>query len=195
MKSSRVVMVSSPYPLLDPGEYVAFCREASLAWARQWKKWIARLAFEPQTYSGRSYQGTLCKFLSLGTNPEFPYAGPHSAFRLLYVEANGGQPMGPEVTLRIFEGLHCEIRVETVTKDRHGKERRPEHWYSIIREVRIAKAAAAPGQHSNTPPSNLSTEKNKATNSTDQHSNPENPPLTMSKSSLRGQLEKIAVWP
>lgn len=81
MPSSRVITVSAPYPLLDPGTSLAVCTEASFAWARQWKKWVARLLFDVQNYRGKPYQGTLCKFLSLGTDPERPRAGHHSAFR------------------------------------------------------------------------------------------------------------------
>src|SRR3954447_17175346 len=119
MTNKQVIAVSPPYPLLDPGRYRAICTETSFAWARQWKKWIARLAFDLQNYTGRPYQGTLCKFLSLGTNPERPCAGHHSAFRQLYVEANGAQPVNTEVTVAIFEKLPYEITVETVTRDRN----------------------------------------------------------------------------
>jgi len=36
-------MAGLEYPLLDPGEYVTCCTAADFAWARQWKKWIAKL--------------------------------------------------------------------------------------------------------------------------------------------------------
>jgi hypothetical protein len=177
MPVKSAVIVSSPYPLLDPGQYTALCTEATFAWARQWKKWIARLSLDPQHYHGHPYQGTLCKFLSLGTHPERPRAGQHSAFRQLYVEVNGGQPQGPEVTMRIFESLLYDITVETVTRDRNGKERRPEHWYSVIREIHLSRAAPT-ALHANLSPANPSTEKTQTTHSTDQHSNIQNPPLT-----------------
>jgi hypothetical protein len=176
MKSRHVIAVSAAYPLLDPGTYLAVCNEASFAWARQWKKWIARLAFQLQNYTGKPYQGTLCKFLSLGTNPERPCAGHYSAFRQLYVEANGGQPVSSEVTVCIFEKLPYEITVETVTRDRNGKERKPEHWYSIIREIHVARAVPT-SQPANTSLINLSTQRTQSTYLTDQHSNPENTPL------------------
>src|SRR5215467_10703120 len=75
MANKPVITVSAPYPLLDPGTYLAVCTEATFEWARQWKKWIVRLVLDPQNYLGRPYRGDLCKFLSLGTNRECPFAG------------------------------------------------------------------------------------------------------------------------
>jgi hypothetical protein len=170
-----VVTLSAPYPLLDPGTCLAVCTEATFAWARQWKKWMARLVLDPQDYTGRPYQGKLCKFLSLGRDPERPFAAPQSDFRRLFVELNGGQPVNPEATMRIFEGHLYEITVETVKVDRHGKERKPEHWYSIVRKIHPAGPPTS--QPSNTEPINPSTLRTQTTHSTDQHSNTENTPL------------------
>src|SRR3974390_2790568 len=89
------IRLAEPRPLLDEGEYLAICREASYAWARQWKKWMARFVLEPLDYKGRPYVGKLCAFLSLGGNPEQPYAGPNSKFRELLAEINGAQPSRP----------------------------------------------------------------------------------------------------
>jgi hypothetical protein len=172
--SVKVIRVSAPYPLLDSGEYVAVCVEATCAWAKQWKKHMARLVLEPQNYTGRPYQGKLCKFLSLGRNQEQPYAGQHSAFRQLWVELNGGQPPGPEVTMQIFENRLYQITVETVKQDRNGKERAPEHWYSVVRDIHLARAL----QPANTAILNSSTQRTLSTHSTDQHSNTRNTPPT-----------------
>ena len=116
MPNKHVVTLSAPYPLLDEGEYVALCTEATFDWARQWKKWMARLVLEPQNYRGRLYEGKLCRFLSLGRDPERPFAGHHSDFRKLFVEVNGAQPIAPEITMRIFEGRLYDITVETVRR-------------------------------------------------------------------------------
>jgi len=43
MKMLPSIALSEPYPLLDPGVYVAVCTEATFAWARQWNKWITWL--------------------------------------------------------------------------------------------------------------------------------------------------------
>src|ERR1700688_135823 len=80
-----LISLSEPRPLLEPGTYQAVCNEATIAWARQWKKWIARLVMEPRNYTGRSYTGKLCKFLNAGSNPARPFAGPQSDFRKLWV--------------------------------------------------------------------------------------------------------------
>ena len=120
MSKSLAITLSEPYPLLDPGTYVAFCSEADFAWARQWKKWIAILAMEPEDYPGPSYNGRLCKFLGLGKNPLKAYAGPQSHFRRLLVEVNGDQPAQLETGVEIFVGYRYEIEVVTVKMDRDG---------------------------------------------------------------------------
>src|SRR5713101_2308399 len=111
------IRVAEPYPLFDPGGYVALCTEASFEWARRWSTWKARLVLEPQDYQGRPYTGRLCKFLGLGKNPEAPYAGPRSDFRVLLVEVNGEQPTRPDLdTVTIFAERLYRIKVETVRK-------------------------------------------------------------------------------
>src|SRR5690348_4871735 len=137
MSHKPAIGLSEPYPLLDPGNYVARCSAADFAWARQWKKWIAKLELEPQDYTGRPYIGKLCKFLGLGRNQERPYAGPQSDFRRLLVEANGDQPPSLETGVDIFEGLLYDIEVVTVKTDRHNKPRLPVHWYSVVRTIQV----------------------------------------------------------
>jgi hypothetical protein len=130
------IRVAEPYPLLDPGEYVALCTEAAFEWARRWGTWKARLVLEPQNYCGRPYTGTLCKFLGLGKNPEAPYAGPRSEFRLLWVEVNGEQPTRPDVhDVTIFAGRFYTIMVETVTKNGKGEPLAVAHQYSTVRKI------------------------------------------------------------
>jgi hypothetical protein len=131
-----VITVAQPYPLLDPGEYIAACTEAAFEWARRWSTWKARLVLEPQDYRGRPYTGRLCKFLGLGKNPEAPYAGSRSEFRLLLVEVNGEQPTRPDVDdLTMFAGRLYRITVETVTKNGKGEPLASEHWYSTVRKI------------------------------------------------------------
>jgi len=148
------ISLSEPFPFLDPGSYVAVCSEATFAWARQWRKWIARLVLGPENYTGRPYTGRLCAFLGLGKNPERPYAGPQSRFRRLYVEVNGDQPPSLEAGMEIFIGVRYDIEVVTVKLDREGKPRAPEHWYSIVREIHLCKRGTTTSQPSNPQPSN-----------------------------------------
>lgn len=133
-----VITVAEPYPLLNPGEYIAACTEADFEWARQFGAWKVRLVLNPQDYTGRPYTGKLCKFLDLGKNPQAPYAGPRSAFRMLWVEVNGEQPTRPDVEVSVFVGHLYRITVETVTKNRKDEPLPPEHWYSIVRKIRPA---------------------------------------------------------
>jgi hypothetical protein len=129
------IKVAEPYPLLDPGEYVALCTVAAYAWARHLSGWKARLTLEPQDYGGRPYTGKLCKFLGLGKNPEAPYAGPRSDFRALLVDVNGSQPTRSDVDVAVFVGRLYRITVETVTKNRKGEPLGPAHWYSTVRTI------------------------------------------------------------
>ena len=179
MKQPPSITLSEPFPLLDEGHYIAVCTDAAFAWARQWKKWIARLVLEPQNYEGRPYTGRLCKFLGLGKDPERPCAGPQSDFRKLFVEANGAQPVSTEAGMDVFVGLRYEIDVETVKKDRRERQRRPEHWYSIVREIHLAgnwPEYLSTWQPSNPEPSNTPTPVTPEDPSTDQQSNTANTP-------------------
>jgi hypothetical protein len=180
VKEPRSIVLSDPFPLVDEGQYVALCTEATFAWAKQWKKWIARFVLVLQNYQGRPYVGRLCAFFGLGRNPERPYAGPQSRFRRLYVEVNGDQPTAAEVGMEPFVGILYDIKVQTVKTDRNGKLRASEHWYSVVREIRPHKADSVSTQTrkpSKPIPFNSSTLRTQATLATDQHSNTANTPL------------------
>jgi hypothetical protein len=188
-KKAPAISLSEPFPLLDPGQYVAVCTEATFAWARQWNKWIARLVLEPENYQGRPYAGRLCKFLGLGKNKERPYAGPQSHFRQLYVEVNGAQPPSLEAGIEIFVGVRYEIEVVTVKTDGSGNPRSSEHWYSVVKSIHPCKAGRTTPQPSNPLPSNPPTQGTRTTLTTDQHSNTENTPLA---AEIRIAAEKVA---
>ena len=181
MKQVPSIALSDPFPLLDPGCYAARCSEATYDWARQWKKWIARLVLIPENYQGRPYTGRLCAFLGLGKNPNRPYAGPQSRFRQLFVEVNGDQPTAATVGMDIFVGVRYDIEVATVTQDRDGKPRSPEHHYSIVRTIRPCRphttSRPLTSQPFNHEPSNIQTQRTQETHTTDQHSNTVNTPL------------------
>jgi hypothetical protein len=189
MNQQPQITLSEPFPLLDPGQYIALCTKATYAWARQWKKWIARLVLEPQNYQGRPYTGQLCKFLGLGKDPTKPYAGPQSNFRNLLVEVNGDQPTAPNAGMEIFVDVVYDIEVVTVKTDREGKPRPPEHWYSVVREIHPIKtgfSGARTDELLNPEPFNSSTPRTQTTRSTDQHSNTVNTPLgSSSRAKLR----------
>src|SRR5208337_2505908 len=146
-----MISVEEPRPLLNEGAYLARCTDATCAWSRRWKKWIVRLVMELLDYDGRPYSGSLCKFLSLGTNPKKPHAGQQSQFRRLWVEVNGGQPTGSDVQLGIFVGHVFKIGVGTVKQDRNGEAVAPAHWYSIVREISFCIAEARTLEHANLP--------------------------------------------
>jgi hypothetical protein len=146
------ISVEEPRPLLDEGEYVARCSDATIAWARRWKKWISRLVLEPVNYNGRPYTGSLCKFLQLGSNPKKPHAGQQSQFHKLWVEVNGAQPNNGELTLELFIGHLFKISVQTVRADKDGKKIAAVHHYSVVREILFADALTREHlQHANTP--------------------------------------------
>jgi len=196
-KQPPAIILSEPFPLLDPGCYVAVCSEATYDWARQWKKWMARLVLEPQNYQGRPYTGRLCKFLGLGKDPQHPYAGPQSHFRRLLVEVNGEQPVSRDVAMEIFVGVRYEIEVVTVTQDRRGEKVPPEHWYSIVREIHPCKA----GQNSkptfqpfNSLPSNSLTQRTQGTLTTYQHSNTENTPVADKREKAADKIAFKSGW-
>ena len=175
------IRIAEPYPLLDPGEYVALCTEASFEWAQRFSAWKVRLVLEPQDYRGRPYTGKLCRFLNLGKNPQAPYAGPRSDFRMLLVEVNGAQPTRPDVDVAVFSGRFYRIAVETVTKNRKGEQLAPEHWYSIVRDIH----PVAPSR-----PINRCNSGNLENPLTDQPSNLVNLPLGKRRSTQDGEEQK-----
>ena len=194
MKEPPSISLSEPFPLLDPGGYVARCTNATFAWARQWNKWIARLVLEPLNYTGRPYSGRLCKFLGLGKDREKPYAGPQSHFRRLLVEVNGEQPANGSAAIETFVGLLYEIEVVSVKTDRDGKPRPSEHWYSIVREIHPCKRGSdftRTFQLSNPVPFNTSTPRTQTTLATDQHSNTVNTPLARAKVKRSNGIDKF----
>jgi hypothetical protein len=147
------ISVEEPRPLLDEGEYLARCSDATVAWARRWKKWISRLVLEPLDYNGQPYTGSLCKFLQLGSNRQRPHAGQQSQFRKLWVEVNGAQPSGGELSLEIFIGHLFRISVQTVVADKDGKKISPVHHYSVVRGISFDGDVLTRehSQHSNAP--------------------------------------------
>jgi hypothetical protein len=103
----------------------------------------------------------------------------------LLVEVNGEQPSSPNAGVEIFVGVLYDIEVATVTTDRDGKPRLPEHWYSIVREIHPRKAspeAVRTLQPLNTVPFNPSTQ---TTLITDQHSNTVNTPRAKGREKRR----------
>jgi len=146
-----VITTSEPNPLLDEGQYLAECTEASYAWAHQWRQWKARLVLDPKStailalagvdprekYSGKPYTGRLCRFFNLGQDRNKPHAGSGSYFRALWVEVNGGQPVGP-LDMEIFARHIYRITVVTVKENRNGPIDQA-NWYSIVREIHCVK--------------------------------------------------------
>jgi hypothetical protein len=132
-----VITTSEPNPLLDEGQYLAECTEASFAWAHQWRQWKARLVLNPQEYTGKPYTGRLCRFFNLGQDRNKAHAGSGSYFRALWVEVNGGQPVGP-LDMEIFARHIYRITVVTVKENRNGPIDQA-NWYSIVREIHLAK--------------------------------------------------------
>jgi len=149
-RQKPLIAVAQPYPLLDPGEYIAVCTNADYEWAKRFSAWKARLVLEPHDYAGRPYVGKLCKFFDLGKNPQGPYAGPRSGFRMLLVEVNGGQPTHADVDMSVFVNRRYRVVIETVTKNRDGESLPAQHWYSIVRKI-CSAAPSTPSTPSKPP--------------------------------------------
>ena len=132
-----VITTSEPYPLLEEGQYLAECTEADYDWSHRWRQNKARLVLSPQDYTGKPYTGRLCRFFNLGQDRNKPHAGSGSDFRALWVEVNRGQPVG-SLDMDIFLKHIYRITVVTVKENRNGPMD-PVNWYSIVREIHLAK--------------------------------------------------------
>jgi hypothetical protein len=94
--------------------------------------------------------------------------------------------------MEIFVGACYDIDVVTVSTDREGKPRPPEHWYSVVHEIHPTKSGFS-GTRTHEPfnpePFNPSTPRTQKTHSTDQHSNTVNTPLGNSSKAKLGQID------
>ena len=119
--------------------------------AHQWRQWKARLVLDPKStailalaglylrekYSGKPYTGRLCRFFNLGQDRNKPHAGSGSYFRALWVEVNGGQPVGP-LDMDISTNISTELRLSLLRKTGTALIDQA-NWYSIVREIHCVK--------------------------------------------------------
>lgn len=151
------ISLSEPRPLLDEGEYLASCTQATVAWSRRWSKWVAKLVMKPTNYEGRSYTGDLCKFFNLGRDKQGPHAGHGSEFRKVLVQLNGDQPVNSAAELSLFEGRIFQVEVVTIKgrKEQTGefKNFATCDWYSRVRKIiPIHESSNLPIHQSTNPP-------------------------------------------
>lgn len=122
-------------PRIEPGDYPAFSRGASIYRDAQYKRWVCAVQFEILDDSLTRSIATLTWFLSLGSR-EKPRAGRRGNYWVAWVKANGGGPKRKDrVSPHIFERRHAKVRVEDTTKNHRQMPVGTDDCYSVIRDV------------------------------------------------------------
>ncbi len=111
---------------LEPGEYPAYCRKASVYRDRQFQRWICLLQFDALDLDALQTLGRVTRFLNLG-GKECPHAGRRGNYWAAWVQANGGPPgRRDRLSAKVFEKRMARILVGD-SKDK---------TYSVVREIK-----------------------------------------------------------
>ena len=129
--ASPPICGDDPRPLIPPGNYEA-CRVGyDLCHVRRYKRTSLRFDFqltcEPDI--------RVAKFVNMGPG-QGPEAVPSTEFYLLWSLFNGDLPKRRQpMSLEVFAGKFCMVKVETVGNGCEGNELPEMLRYSVVREV------------------------------------------------------------
>ncbi len=125
------VCQDNPRALITPGIYDAYCVNFELCEVRRYKRISLRLDFrllaEPDVQVSR--------FVNMGQDKAMKRRASTDFYRL-WTLFNGDLPKcGQQMSLEIFSGKFCKVRVDAVTKDSKGNELPQVLRYSVVRDV------------------------------------------------------------
>lgn len=129
--ASPPICGDDPRPLIAPGNYEACCVSYDLCHVRRFKRTSLRLDFqltcEPDI--------RVAKFVNMGQG-KGQKRGPSTEFYRLWSLFNGDVPKRQQqMSLEVFAGKFCMVKVETVVTDAKGNELPEILRYSVVREV------------------------------------------------------------
>jgi hypothetical protein len=129
--ASPPICGDDPRPLIPPGNYEACCVGYDLCHVRRYKRTSLRLDFqltcEPDL--------RVAKFVNMGQG-KGQKRGPSTEFYRLWSLFNGDLPKRRQpMSLEIFDGKFCMVKVETVVTNAKGNELAEMLRYSVVREV------------------------------------------------------------
>ncbi len=128
---STPICGDDPRPLVEPRNYEVRCIGHELCQVRRYKRASLRLDFqltcEPDIQ--------LARFVNMGQG-KGEKRRPCTDYYRLWTLFNGDLPKrGQAMTLDVFDGKFCLVKVETVTKDAKGNELPELLRYSVVRDV------------------------------------------------------------
>jgi hypothetical protein len=122
-------------PRIEPGEYPAFSRSASVYRDRQFKRWVCAVQFSIWNDSLTEVAARLTWYLNLGTR-EKAHVGRRGNYWSAWVQANGGPPKrNDRLSPRVFEQRNAIVRVADTTKTHQQNAITAQQRYSVIRNV------------------------------------------------------------
>jgi hypothetical protein len=129
--ASPPICGDDPRPLIPFGNYEACCVGHNLCHVRRYKRTSLRLDFqltcEPDIQ--------LAKFVNMGQG-RGQKRGPSTEFYRVWSLFNGDLPKRRQpMSLEVFPGKFCMVKVETVVTDAKGNELPEMLRYSVVREV------------------------------------------------------------
>jgi hypothetical protein len=143
-RSASESEISFPFnPRIPAGEYLAYCRSATIYRDRQFKRWVCAAQFDVFDGSLLMLAG-LTWYLNLGSR-EKPHTGRRGNFWAAWCLANGGPPKrNDRMSARIFERRYAVVRVSDTAKTYNASPLVPEESYSVVRNVIDWQSGGAP---------------------------------------------------
>ena len=127
------------YPLIEGGEYPAYCKCAQQYWDPGFRRWTCLLRFDVLTDDLLTVITTVPCWLSLGKR-EKPRASRRGNYLREWVEANGGPPKrGDRLSPRVFTRRMARVEVGDTDLTKSPVP------YSVVRRIVSWETGANPG--------------------------------------------------
>jgi hypothetical protein len=120
---------------IDPGEYPAYCRSATVYRDGQFKRWVCAVQFDVLDASLTRVIARLTWYINLGARDK-PHAGRRGNYWSAWTKANGGQPKrNDRLSPSVFKHRHARVTVQDTCKTHRQKAISSDESYSVIRDV------------------------------------------------------------
>jgi len=122
-------------PRIDPGQYPAISRSATVYQDRQFKRWVCAVQFDVLDGSFINVLARLTWYINLGSSDK-PHAGRRGNFWAAWIRANGGPPKrNDRLSPRVFEYRYAMVAVEDTCKTHRQSVISAGEGYSVVRDV------------------------------------------------------------
>jgi hypothetical protein len=129
---------------IDPGEYPAYCRSATVYRDGQFKRWVCAVQFDVLDASLTRVIARLTWYINLGARDK-PHAGRRGNYWSAWAKANGGQPKrNDRLSPSVFKHRHARVTVQDTCKTHRQKAISSDESYSVIRDVVELQTGGSP---------------------------------------------------